>query len=61
VATFADDTAVIAVGGSLEEATEKLQRAVDKITNWIRKWLIKLNEPKSVYVDFTKKNVNIYR
>ena len=55
MATFADDTAIMAVGDSGEEATEKLQRAVDKINNWTRKWLIKLNEAKSVHVDFTNR------
>jgi len=36
VATFDDDTAIMAVGDGLEEATEKLQRAVDKVNNWTR-------------------------
>ena len=39
----------------LGEATEKLQRAVDKVNKWTRKWLIKLNKAKSVHVDFTNK------
>ena len=55
VATFADDTAIMAVGDGVEEATEKLQRAVDKVSNCTRKWLIKLNEAKSIHVDFTNK------
>ena len=55
MATFADDTTIMAVGDSVEEATEKLQRTVDKINNWTTKWLIKLNEAKSVHVDFTNK------
>ena len=55
VATSADDTAIVAVGDSVEEATEKLQRAVDKVNNLTRKWLIKLNEVKCVHVDFTNK------
>ena len=37
VATFADDTAIMAVGDGVEEATEKLQRAVDKVSNCTRK------------------------
>jgi hypothetical protein len=45
----------MAVGDGVEEATEKLQRAVDKVNNWTRKWLIKLNEANPVYVDFTNK------
>ena len=55
VVTFADAHCHMAVGGSVEEATEKLQRAVDKVNNWPRKWLIKPNEAKSVHVDFTNK------
>jgi hypothetical protein len=53
VATFADDTALVAVGGDVAEATAKLQRAADKINNWSRQWLIKLNEDKSTHVNFT--------
>ena len=55
MATFADDTTIMAVGDSVEGATEKLQQAVDKVNNWTRKWLIRLNEAKSVHVDFTNK------
>jgi hypothetical protein len=36
VATFADDTALVAVGGDIAEATKKLQRAADEINNWSR-------------------------
>jgi len=42
VATFADDTAIMAVGDSVEEATKILQRAANKVNSWTRKWLIKL-------------------
>jgi hypothetical protein len=53
VATFADDTAIMAVGGDVEEATNKLQSAADKISNWTSQWLIKLNGDKSIHVNFT--------
>ena len=43
VATFADDTAIMAVGADVEEATETLQ-AANTINNWTKQWLIKLNE-----------------
>ena len=33
VATFADDTAIMAVGTDVEDATDKLQQAADVITN----------------------------
>jgi len=45
----------MAVGDSVEEATDKLQRAFDKVNSWTRKWLLKLNEAKSAYVYFTNK------
>ena len=57
IATFADDTAILAVGETIEDATEKLQTSVNKIHEWTRKWRIKLNEIKSAHVDFTNKNV----
>jgi hypothetical protein len=55
MATFTDDIAIMAVEDSFQEATEKLQRSVDQVSNWTRKWLIELNEAKSVLVDFTNK------
>lgn len=55
IATFADDTAILAVGNTHEEATEKLQSAVGQISTWTRTWRIKLNEAKSVHVNFTTK------
>jgi len=55
VATFADDTAIMAVGDSVEEATEKLQTAADKLNNRTRQWLIKLNEDKLTHVNFTNR------
>jgi len=53
VATFADDTAILAVGADVEETTEKLQHAADSISNWNKQWLIKLNADKSKHVNFT--------
>ena len=53
VATFADDTAIMAVGGDVEEATDKLQRAANEINNCTRQWLIKLKADKSIHVNFT--------
>jgi hypothetical protein len=55
VATFADDTTILAVGADVEEATEKLQHAADSINNWTKQWLIKLNKDKSKHVNFTNK------
>lgn len=58
VATFADDTALLAVGTTLEETTSKLQKGCDKIQEWTKKWKIKLNEMKSTHINFTYKNIN---
>lgn len=55
IATFADDTAILSVGRSNEEATEKLQLAVNSIYSWTVKWRIRLNETKSIHVNFTNK------
>jgi hypothetical protein len=55
VATFADDTAIMAVGGDVQDATNKLQRAADEISSWTDQWLIKLNGGKSTHVTFTNK------
>jgi hypothetical protein len=56
-ATFANDTAVMAVGESNENSTKKLQSALNKIAIWTKKWRIKLNESKSVHIDFTNKRI----
>lgn len=57
VATFADDTALMASGRSIEESSSKLQEANNTITNWCKRWKIKLNEAKSVHVNFTLKKI----
>jgi len=57
VATFADDNEIMAIGDSNTESTEKLQAAITKVQNWTRKWRIKLNETKSVHIDFTNKRI----
>lgn len=58
IATFADDTAIIAKGDTIEEATSKLQSAATKINNWTKKWRTKLNKAKSTYVNFTNRKIN---
>jgi hypothetical protein len=51
IATFADDTAFMATGNTLEESTTKLQRVADDIFTWTPTWRIKLNETKSTSKD----------
>lgn len=55
IATFADDTAIMAIGDSHEEAVEKVQSAINTVYDWTKKWRIKLNESKSIHIDFTNK------
>lgn len=57
VATFADDTAVMAIADTNEETTSKLQRSMNIIQEWTKRWRIKLNETKSTHVDFTNKRI----
>lgn len=57
VATFADDTSLMALGRNIADSTSKLQEANNSITNWCRQWKIKLNETKSVHVNFTLKKI----
>jgi hypothetical protein len=57
MATFADDTAVMAIRETVVISTRKLQSAIKKVAIWTRKWRIKLNESKSVHIDFTNKKI----
>jgi predicted GIY-YIG superfamily endonuclease len=57
VATFADDTAIMAIGDTNTDSTGKFQSAITKVKCWTRKWRIKLNETKSVHIDFTNKRI----
>jgi hypothetical protein len=55
IATFADDTGVLAVGCNEQEANNNLQVALNKISAWTNLWRIKLNETKSVHINFTNR------
>jgi hypothetical protein len=57
MATFADDTAVMAIGETVDISTRKLQSTVNKVAIWTRKWQIKLNESKSIHIDFTNNKI----
>jgi hypothetical protein len=57
MATFADDTAVMAIGETVDISTGKLQSAINKVAIWTGKRRIKLNESKSVHIDFINKKI----
>lgn len=56
-ATFADDTAILAVGDTIEETTVTLQKAINNVQEWLAKWRIKVNESKSTHINFTNRKV----
>lgn len=55
-ATFADDTAFLAVGQTTQETATELNLTLSRFQRWTIQWRIRLNEAKSVHVDFTNKN-----
>lgn len=53
IGTFADDTAALATDENATTASSKLQRSLDRITQWLKDWRIKANEAKSIQITFT--------
>lgn len=53
VATFADDTAILASNTNPEMASRSLQTGLNETQKWMKTWRIKANESKSVHVTFT--------
>lgn len=53
VATYADDTAIIASHTNPQRASPNLQANLNKIEEWLQKWKIKANETKSTHMAFT--------
>jgi hypothetical protein len=52
-ATFAEDTAVVAMDSDPAIASQKLQTNLLAIQNWLKKWRMKANGSKSIHVTFT--------
>ncbi|CAG4946647.1 unnamed protein product [Parnassius apollo] len=50
--TFADDTAILATLSDPKMASQILQKGLNDISHWLKKWRIKANEIKSVNVKF---------
>jgi hypothetical protein len=57
-ATFADDTAILASSADPIKATETLQKGLNLVTEWLRKWRIKASANKSVQVTFALRKGN---
>lgn len=58
IATYADDTAILASYESPNVASEVLQNELNLIQNWLQKWNIKVNTEKSIHVTFTLRSGN---
>lgn len=61
LATFADDTAIMTIGDNADEAAKKLQKAIKSVSDWTKKWRIKLHETKSIHINFTNRRINTVR
>jgi hypothetical protein len=45
------------VGENIDEATDKLQQAINAVNSWTKQWRIILNEIKWVHVNFITRKV----
>lgn len=53
IATFADDTVILAKHINPQTASLQLQEHLNDIQSWLHKWRIKVNEQKSAHITFT--------
>lgn len=59
MATFADDTVILATGKTSLECSNYLQPALNELVFWASKWKIKINTTKSTHVNFSLKNNDV--
>jgi len=57
LSTFADDTAIFTTNPDPMQTSANLQEHLLEITNWTRKWKIKINESKSSQITFSLRRV----
>lgn len=55
VATYADDTAIMATSDSPDEASLFVQNEINELDQWLKKWNVKVNCEKSQHTTFTLK------
>jgi len=55
IATFADDTGILAVGETNAESTRKLQICITQIENWTNNWRIQINDLNMFRLQSTRK------
>ena len=61
IATFADDTAIITIDDDVRTATKTLQKSINAVNEWTKKWRIKINDAKSTHTNFTNRKVDTIR
>ncbi|PNF20480.1 RNA-directed DNA polymerase from mobile element jockey [Cryptotermes secundus] len=57
-ATFADDTAVLAIDPDPTNASQKLQSSLNDIQDWLSLWRLKANGSKSTHITFSNRRGN---
>jgi hypothetical protein len=55
VADYTDDKAIISMHENPDLASNYLQLHLDQMTDWYKKWRVKINSSKSVHITFTLK------
>lgn len=55
---FADDTVVFARHIRYKVAVRRMQKALNKITSWAKRWRIAFNKSKSIRVDYTLRSLS---
>jgi hypothetical protein len=58
IATFADDTSLLATNSDPALAFQELQYHLDLLQEWCDEWKIKINQTKSSQINFTTKRTN---
>jgi hypothetical protein len=58
IATFADDTAILASNEDPQTASQSLQTHLNHLEAWLNKWRVTVNETKSAHVTFTTRRTN---
>jgi len=57
---FSDDTEILATDEDQQTATDQLQRALINVSDWTKRWKIKINSDNSVYVNYTLRESAYY-
>jgi len=56
IATYVDDTTVLAAHNNYIEVSSRLQESLHHIQRWFKKWRIKANRTKSIQMTFTTRS-----